>query len=96
MLKDLRYDLRSSIVVFFVALPLSLGIALASGAPLFSGILAGIVGGIFVGYFSQSTFSVSGPSAGVAGIIALAIISVCKKTHTLDFHLVGFALFLLE
>ncbi len=76
MFKDIRHDLSSSIVVFFVALPLCLGIALASGAPLFSGILAGIVGGIFVGYFSQSTFSVSGPSAGVAGIIALAIISL--------------------
>lgn len=76
MFKDFRHDLRSSIVVFFVALPLCLGIALASGAPLFSGILSGIVGGIFVGYFSHSTFSVSGPSAGVAGIIALAILKL--------------------
>ncbi|MDG1013878.1 MAG: SulP family inorganic anion transporter, partial [Flavobacteriaceae bacterium] len=46
--KNLKSDLPSSVVVFFVALPLCLGIALASGAPLFSGLIAGIVGGIVV------------------------------------------------
>ena len=47
--KDFRHDLPASIVVFFVAVPLCLGIALASGAPLFAGLIAGIVGGIIVG-----------------------------------------------
>lgn len=65
----LRDDLVSSIVVFFVALPLCLGIALASNAPLFSGILAGIVGGIVVGILSGSNISVSGPAAGLSAIV---------------------------
>ncbi len=68
-LSNLRYDLPSSIVVFFVALPLCLGIALASGAPLFSGIIAGIIGGIIVGFFSGSQLGVSGPAAGLAVIV---------------------------
>lgn len=68
-LKNLRNDLSASIVVFFVALPLCLGIALASGAPLFSGIIAGIVGGIVVGAASGSHLGVSGPAAGLAVII---------------------------
>ena len=59
-----RSDLPASIVVFFVALPLCLGIALASGAPLFSGLIAGIVGGILVGALSGSQIGVSGPAAG--------------------------------
>src|SRR5688500_5491664 len=54
LFKDIKSDLPASIVVFFVALPLCLGIALASGAPLFSGIIAGIVGGIVVGAASGS------------------------------------------
>jgi len=73
MLKQLKHDLPASIVVFFVALPLCLGIALASGAPLFSGIIAGIVGGIVVGIASGSTLGVSGPAAGLAVIVASAI-----------------------
>ncbi|MCK5120654.1 MAG: SulP family inorganic anion transporter, partial [Methylococcales bacterium] len=52
MFKEIKNDLPASIVVFFVALPLCLGIALASGAPLFSGVIAGIVGGIVVGIAS--------------------------------------------
>jgi len=60
-------------VVFFVALPLCLGIALASGAPLFSGVIAGIVGGIVVGMFSGSQLGVSGPAAGLAVIVLTAI-----------------------
>ncbi len=69
----LKNDLPSSIVVFFVALPLCLGIALASGAPLFSGLIAGIVGGIVVGALSGSSIGVSGPAAGLAAIVFLAI-----------------------
>ena len=69
----LKKDIPASIVVFFVALPLCLGIALASGAPLFSGLIAGIVGGILVGALSGSTIGVSGPAAGLAAIVFTAI-----------------------
>ena len=69
----LKSDIPSSIVVFFVALPLCLGIALASGAPLFSGLIAGIVGGIIVGSLSGSKIGVSGPAAGLAAIVLTAI-----------------------
>ncbi|WP_269456703.1 SulP family inorganic anion transporter, partial [Legionella pneumophila] len=62
----LKFDFVAAIVVFLVAIPLCLGIALASGAPLFSGILSGIIGGIVVGIFSGSQVSVSGPAAGMA------------------------------
>ncbi len=67
------YDVRSGIVVFLVALPLCLGIALASGAPLFSGLIAGICGGIVVGAISKSHTSVSGPAAGLTVIVLSAI-----------------------
>ena len=73
MFKYLKNDLPSSVVVFFVALPLCLGIALASGAPLFSGLIAGIVGGIVVGSLSGSQIGVSGPAAGLAAIVLVAI-----------------------
>ncbi len=73
---QLRYDLPSSVVVFFVALPLCLGIALASGAPLFSGIIAGVVGGIVVGLISNSALGVSGPAAGLAVIVLSSIESL--------------------
>lgn len=76
MFKHLRKDLPASIVVFFVALPLCLGIALASGAPLFSGLIAGIVGGILVGALSGSQIGVSGPAAGLAAIVLAAIASL--------------------
>ena len=66
---DFKRNFSASIVVFFVALPLCLGIALASGAPLFSGIIAGIVGGIVVGAISQSQVGVSGPAAGLAVLV---------------------------
>lgn len=68
-----KYDLKSSVVVFLVALPLCLGIALASGAPLASGLFAGMVGGIIVGSLSHSNLSVSGPAAGLTVIVAGAI-----------------------
>ena len=73
MFKNIKSDLPASIVVFFVALPLCLGIALASGAPLFSGLIAGIVGGIVVGMLSGSQIGVSGPAAGLAAIVLTAI-----------------------
>ena len=71
--KNLRNDFPASIVVFFVALPLCFGIALASGAPLLSGLIAGIIGGVIVGLFSGSNLGVSGPTAGLAAIVAVAI-----------------------
>ncbi|KAB1068085.1 SulP family inorganic anion transporter [Tamlana haliotis] len=73
MFKYLKNDLPSSVVVFFVALPLCLGIALASGAPLFSGVIAGIIGGVVVGALSGSKLGVSGPAAGLAAIVLTAI-----------------------
>jgi MFS superfamily sulfate permease-like transporter len=73
MFKHFKSDLPSSVVVFFVALPLCLGIALASGAPLFSGLIAGIVGGIVVGALSGSQTGVSGPAAGLAAIVLAGI-----------------------
>ncbi|SDQ11375.1 SulP family inorganic anion transporter [Flagellimonas zhangzhouensis] len=73
MFKYIKNDLPASIVVFFVALPLCLGIALASGAPLFSGLIAGIIGGIVVGALSGSQIGVSGPAAGLAAIVLTAI-----------------------
>ena len=73
LFKELKSDLPASIVVFFVAVPLCLGIALASGAPLFSGIIAGIIGGIVVGVASSSHLGVSGPAAGLAVIVFTAI-----------------------
>ncbi len=69
-------DVKSGLVVFFVALPLCLGIALASGAPLMSGLVAGIVGGIVVGLFSGSHTSVSGPAAGLSAVVAAQILSL--------------------
>jgi MFS superfamily sulfate permease-like transporter len=73
MFKTLKNDIPASVVVFFVALPLCLGIALASGAPLFSGLIAGIIGGIVVGSLSGSKIGVSGPAAGLAAIVLAAI-----------------------
>lgn len=69
----LRENIPSGLVVFLVALPLCLGIALASGAPPLSGIIAGIVGGIVIGFISNSNISVSGPAAGLAAIVLTAI-----------------------
>ncbi len=71
--KNFKYDIPSSLVVFLVALPLCLGIALASGAPLFSGLIAGIVGGLIVAPLSGSPLGVSGPAAGLAVIVLVAI-----------------------
>ena len=76
--KSLSSDLPASIVVFLVALPLCLGVALASNAPLFSGIIAGVCGGIVVGIFSGSQLSVSGPAAGLTAIVAAAVTSLAS------------------
>lgn len=70
---NLKSDIPAGLVVFLVALPLCLGIALASGAPPLSGIIAGVVGGIVVGFFSKSHLSVSGPAAGLTAIVLTAI-----------------------
>lgn len=70
---SLKSDFASGLVVFLVALPLCLGIAMASGAPLFSGIIAGVIGGLVVGYLSKSHVSVSGPAAGLTAIVLTAI-----------------------
>lgn len=76
MKKAFKYigaDASSAVVVFLVALPLCLGIALGSNAPLFSGIIAGVTGGIVIGMLSGSQLSVSGPAAGLTAIVASAI-----------------------
>jgi MFS superfamily sulfate permease-like transporter len=73
LFKEWKNDLPASIVVFFVAVPLCLGIALASGAPLFAGLIAGLVGGVVVGAASGSPLGVSGPAAGLAVIVMSAI-----------------------
>jgi len=70
---NLRYDIPAGLVVFLVAVPLCLGIAMASGAPLFAGIISGIVGGIVVGIFSGSQLGISGPAAGLAAIVLTGI-----------------------
>jgi MFS superfamily sulfate permease-like transporter len=71
----LKHDLPAGIAVFFVALPLCLGISLASGAPLYSGILSGVIGGIVVSWISGSQLGVSGPAAGLTTVVGAAIIS---------------------
>lgn len=73
LFKNWKKDVPASLVVFFVALPLCLGVALASGAPLFSGLIAGIIGGIVVGFISKSEIGVSGPAAGLTAIVLTAI-----------------------
>ena len=90
-LSNLKEDLPASLVVFLVATPLCLGIALASGAPLFSGIIAGIVGGIIVGSVSGSPLGVSGPAAGLAVIVLNAIATLGSwETFLLAVVLAGF------
>lgn len=72
----LKSDILSGLVVFLISVPLCLGIALASGAPLFSGMIAGILGGIVVGSISKSTLSVSGPAAGLTAIVLSGIATI--------------------
>lgn len=75
-LSFLKHDFKASITVFFVALPLCLGISLASGAPVYSGLISGIIGGLLVSIISKSELSVSGPAAGLTAICASAIASI--------------------
>ena len=70
---SLKRDIPAGVVVFLVALPLCLGISLASGAPFFSGIISGIIGGIVIGSISGSRLSVSGPAAGLAALVLASI-----------------------
>lgn len=72
----LRHDLPAGLSVFLVALPLCLGIALASGAPLYGGLLSGIIGGLVVSLISGSQLAVSGPAAGLTTVVAASIISL--------------------
>ena len=82
-------DLRAGIVVFLVALPLCLGIALASGAPLFSGLIAGISGGIVVTLVSKSRHGVSGPAAGLAVMVAAGIETLGFEVYLLSVIVCG-------
>jgi MFS superfamily sulfate permease-like transporter len=76
MFSKLKSDLPAGVVVFLVALPLCLGIALASGAPFFSGVISGIIGGVVIGAISNSQLSVSGPAAGLSALVLGAITSI--------------------
>lgn len=87
--KYLKTDLRSGLVVFLVALPLCLGIAVASGAPPFAGIICGVVAGIVVGSLSGSNVSVSGPAAGLIAIILVAITDLGYETFLVAVVLAG-------
>jgi MFS superfamily sulfate permease-like transporter len=71
-----KHDLKASVTVFFVALPLCLGVALASNAPVISGLIAGIIGGLVIPLISKSPLSVSGPAAGLTAICAAAIVDL--------------------
>ena len=73
LLGNLKYDFPAGMAVFLIAIPLSLGIALASGAPLFAGLIAGILSGIVIAPISGSASGISGPTAGLAIIVASAI-----------------------
>jgi MFS superfamily sulfate permease-like transporter len=75
-IEKLKRDIPASIVVFLVALPLCLGVSLASGAPILSGLISGIIGGIVVGTLSGSQTSVSGPAAGLTSVVFTSIISL--------------------
>ena len=101
LLRNLRHDLPASLVVFLVALPLSLGIAIASGAPLMGGLIAAVVGGIVAGSVGGSALQVSGPAAGltvvVAGLIAdfgwamTCIITICAGAIQILFGVIKVA-----
>ncbi|RYG43476.1 MAG: SulP family inorganic anion transporter, partial [Chitinophagaceae bacterium] len=76
ILRNLSSDFSSGIVVFLVAIPLCLGVAVASGVSELSGIVAGVIGGILVGALSGSQLSVSGPAAGLTAIVAAAVLKL--------------------
>jgi MFS superfamily sulfate permease-like transporter len=87
--KNFKQDLLSGMVVFLVALPLCLGIAVASGATPFAGIITGIIGGILVGTLSSSNVSVSGPAAGLIAIVLAAVTKLGYETFLLAVVLAG-------
>lgn len=89
LFSELKSDFPAGLVVFLVAVPLCLGIALASGAPLFSGIIAGIVGGTVVALASGSPLGVSGPAAGLAVIVLTAIQSLGYEAFLLAVVIAG-------
>lgn len=72
----MRHDLGAGLSVFLVALPLCLGIALASGAPLYAGLLSGVIGGVLVAFVSGAALAVSGPAAGLSTLVAASIVSL--------------------
>jgi MFS superfamily sulfate permease-like transporter len=87
----LKSDLSAGLSVFFVALPLCLGIALASGAPIYSGLLSGIVGGLIVSLISGSQLGVSGPAAGLTTLVSASILSLGDyKIFLLSVIIAGF------
>ncbi|GAA0531384.1 SulP family inorganic anion transporter [Chitinophaga japonensis] len=73
LFSNVKGDLSAGLVVFLIAVPLCLGIALASGAPLFAGMISGIIGGLVIGALSGSNLSVSGPAAGLTAVVLTAI-----------------------
>lgn len=98
ILSELKYwktDVPSGLVVFLVAIPLCLGIALASGGSAMSGIIAGIVGGLIVTLFSNSSLGVSGPAAGLVAIVAPAILQLGFQNFLLAVVLAGVIQFVL-
>jgi len=76
MFSSIKNDLKAGLVVFLVALPLCLGIALSQGAPLLSGIISGVIGGLVVSSISKSKLSVSGPSAGHTTVVLASVLSL--------------------
>ncbi len=94
-IKHWKTDIPSGLVVFLVAIPLCLGIALASGSSAMSGIIAGIVGGLIVTLFSNSSLGVSGPAAGLVAIVAPAIAQLGFQNFLLAVVLAGVIQFLL-
>lgn len=91
----LRKDLAAGLMVFLVALPLCMGIAMASGAPLMSGIISGIIGGVVVGLLSGSSLSVSGPAAGLTVVVFQAVTQLGWEAVLLATVLAGGLQFLL-
>ena len=86
---QLRYDIPAGTVLFLVSLPLCLGIALISGAPLFSGVIAGVVGALVVAGLSASSFGVSDPAAALATLVFTGIQDLGYQTFLLTLVLAG-------
>lgn len=95
LFSNLKGDLSAGLVVFLIAVPLCLGIALASGAPLFAGMISGILGGLVIGSLSGSQLSVSGPAAGLTAVVLSAITKLGAFDVFLLAVLIGGALQLL-